>query len=230
MCAGQAAGDRAAGGQPGQRWLTFGALAEAIRAHGAAESGGRGNPPPAARASRPRVVGIDGMSGAGKSEFALRLARELEAPVLSTDDLVPGWDGLAESIRLLIDWVLRPLAEGRPASWRRYDWLAGEPGKWVDLDPGDYLVVEGCCAGLPQAASYLSYLVWIDAPADERRRRLIRRADWSAYAPHADSWARQEKELQSGALTPERANLIVDNSKKRRGGGWTAEGFTGRER
>jgi uridine kinase len=195
--------------------MTFDQLAGTIRALGRDES-----------APRPCVVGIDGMSGAGKSGFALRLAAELKAPVLSTDDLVPGWDGLAESIGLLTDWVLRPLTAGRPARWRRYDWLAGQPGEWVDLGACEYLIVEGCCAGLPEAARYLSYLVWIDAPLDERRRRLARRADWPAYAPHADNWARQEKELQSGALTPERADLVVDNSKTFRDADWTADGFS----
>jgi hypothetical protein len=167
------------------------------------------------------VVGIDGMSGSGKTEFARRLATELPAPVLSTDDLVPGWDGLADSVRLLTDWVLRPLAADRPARWRRYDWLAGRPGEWVDLDPGDFLVVEGCCTGLPPAANYLAYLIWIDVPAAERRRRLQRRDDWAAYAPFAARWARQETALQARAGTAARADLVVDNSAGQPAGGWT---------
>jgi hypothetical protein len=158
------------------------------------------------------VVGIDGMSGSGKTVFAHRLAAELAAPVLSTDDLVPGWDGLAESVRLLTDWVLRPLAAGQPARWRRYDWVAGRPGEWADLDPGAFLVVEGCGTGVFPAAEYLSYLIWIDAPAAERRRRLQQREDWAAYAPFADRWARQEAALQARADTPGRADVVVDNS------------------
>jgi hypothetical protein len=170
-----------------------------------------------ARGRRCVVVGIDGMSGSGKSSFAQRLAAELAAPVLHTDDLVPGWDGLAESVGLLTDWVLRPLAAGRPARWRRYDWLAGQPGQWTDLDPGGFLVVEGCCVGLAPAASYLSYLVWIDVPEDERRRRVERRADWAGYAPFAVSWARQENALQAAAGTAERADLVVDNGARPEG-------------
>jgi hypothetical protein len=165
------------------------------------------------------VVGIDGMSGAGKTEFARRLAGELSAPVLSTDDLVPGWDGLAESVGLLTDWVLRPLAAGQPARWQRYDWLAGQPGEWASLDPGDFLVVEGCCAGLFPAAAYLSYLIWIDVPEAERRRRLEQRADWPAYAPFAERWARQEAALQAGAATAARADLVVENGAGTPAGG-----------
>jgi hypothetical protein len=175
---------------------------------------------------RCRVVGIDGMSGAGKSSFARRLADELAAPVLCLDDLVPGWDALAESVGLLTDWVLRPLAAGRPARWRRYDWLAGRAGEWVDLAPGEFLVVEGSCVGLPPASPCMSYLIWIDAPEQERRRRLELRADWVAYAPFAQRWARQEAALQATANTPARADLAVDNSDKRAAGGWADEFIT----
>jgi hypothetical protein len=210
-----ATGDRAADAPPHWRPLTFRQLAEVIRTldRGAGNTGGT-------------IVGVDGLSGAGKSGFALRLARELRAPVLSTDDLVPGWDGLAESVGLLTDRVLRPLAAGRPARWRRYDWVAGQPGDWTDLDPGGCLVVEGCCAGLPRPASYLSCLIWIEAGQGERRRRLAQRADWAAYAPHADNWARQEAALQARARTAGRADLVVDNSEASGDGQWTADGFT----
>lgn len=181
--------------------MTFGQLAEVI----GSLADGQAEP-------RCLVVGIDGMSGSGKTEFAGRLAAELAAPVLSTDDLVFGWDGLAASVGLLTDWVLRPLAAGQPARLRRYDWVAGRPGEWTDLDPGRFLIVEGCCAGLPPAAPYLSYLVWIDVPEAERRRRLELRSDWPAYAPFADQWARQETALQARAPSAARADLVVDNS------------------
>jgi hypothetical protein len=197
------------------------------------------------------VIGVDGLSGAGKTGFARRLGAALGAPVLSTDDLVPGWDGLAESVGLLTDWVLRPLSiqgqlnQGRlnqdplktgnplsagpparpaPVRWRRYDWQAGGPGEWVTLDPGDFLIVEGCCVGTPPAGAYLSYLIWIDAPAAERRRRLERRADWPWYAPHAAAWARQEAALHAPARTPEHADLIVDNGTGNSVGNGTADG------
>jgi len=182
------------------------------------------------RRERCLVIGVDGMSGSGKTEFARRLAAELAAPVLNSEDLVPGWDGLADSVGLLTDWVLRPLAAGQPARWRRYDWAAGRPGEWAGLDPGDFLVVEGCCTGLFPAAAYLSYLVWMDVPAAERKRRLERRADWAAYAPFAQRWARQETALQATAGTAGRADLVVDNSaadnRASAPGGARADSFT----
>ena len=96
--------------------MTFEELAERIRAldDRAVDLADPASPRPL-DGRRCRVVGIDGMSGSGKSSFARRLASELAAPVLSVDDLVPGWEAIAESVGLLADWVLRPLAgEARP--------------------------------------------------------------------------------------------------------------------
>jgi uridine kinase len=169
---------------------------------------------------RCRVVGIDGLSGSGKSSFASRLAYELNAPVLSVDDLVPGWDALALVPGLLADGVLRPLAAGRPGRYRRYDWLTDQLTDWVDLAPGDLLIVEGCCAGVPPAGGLLSFLIWLDAPAGERWQRLELRPDWPAYAPFAEEWASQETALQATADTTGRADLVVDNSAKHADEDW----------
>jgi uridine kinase len=214
--------------------MTFGQLAATVRALDdqavdPAVDPARADRPGVVPGRRQRVVGVDGMSGSGKSGFARRLAAELGAPVLSVDDLVPGWDALAESVTLLSEGVLRPLAAGRPARWRRYDWIAGRPGEWAGIEPGDFLVVEGCCVGLPPAAACLSYLIWVDATAAERRRRLERRPDWGTYQPFAERWARQEDALQADADTRHRADLVVDNNQRSPDGDW-ADVFFGAAR
>jgi uridine kinase len=188
--------------------MTFAALAEAIRAR-----------LPDAR-GRCLVVGVDGMSGAGKSSFARRLATELSAAFLETDELVPGWNGLAASLDAVVEWVLVPLARGEPGRWQRYDWVEGRPAEWVEVPVRDILVLEGCCVGTPKVADHLTYLVWIDTPEDERERRLRRRNDWEEYAIFFDRWAAQETALQAGSGTRTRADLVVDNSEAQGQAAW----------
>ncbi len=166
------------------------------------------------------MVGVDGMSGAGKTTFAHRLAAELSVRCIGTDELVPGWDGLAASLDLLVDGVLAPLARGEPARWRRFDWIEHRPAEWVELPATPVVVVEGCCVGVPPVAAYLSLLIWIETPDAERRRRLEEREDWDAYAPFFDTWTSQESAIQAGARTQERADLVVDNSNLAGGPGF----------
>ena len=159
-----------------------------------------------------RVVAVDGYSGSGKGFFAARLAAALGTQPLTTDDLVRGWDGLAGSIDLLIDGILRPAAQGLTGRWRRYDWERRALAEWVELPPRPVLVVEGCGVGVRRTAPYLACLVWVDAPAGVRRRRLTRRPDWEIYRPYAAMWARQEEAIRAGEQVPERADVFVDNS------------------
>jgi pantothenate kinase-related protein Tda10 len=90
----------------------------------------------APHAGTTRVVAIDGPAGSGKTTLAARLAGRLRSPVVHMDDLYPGWDGLAEAPLRLYEWVLQPLAAGRPG---RYSATTGRPAGtrigWTSQDP-----------------------------------------------------------------------------------------------
>jgi energy-coupling factor transport system permease protein len=100
-----------------------------------------------ARAGATRVVVVDGFSGSGKTTLARRLAATLDAPLVHGEDVVPGWDGLAEGVRHVSEALLEPLARGEPGRLRRWDWHAGRPGPDVVVPPAPVLVVEGCARG-----------------------------------------------------------------------------------
>lgn len=169
------------------------------------------------RAGTTRVAAIDGPAGAGKTTLADRLAAVIDAPVVHMDDLYPGWDGLAAGPGKLREWVLEPLAGGRPARYRRYDWEAGAYAEWVDVPAAGALIVEGCGSGARAAAPYLSLLVWIDAPYQIRRVRGIGR-DGETFRPYWDRWAAQERELFAAERTAERADVRVDGTVPHDGG------------
>jgi cytidylate kinase len=71
----------------------------------------------APRAGRTRVVAIDGRSGSGKTSLAAALRDQLQAPIVSLEDLYGGWDGLERGIDLLVASVLEPLTARRAASF-----------------------------------------------------------------------------------------------------------------
>ena len=160
---------------------------------------------------RSRVIAVDGWSGSGKTSLAGRVAAAVGVPCVHLDDWVPGWSGLARSVELLVDWVLRPLAEGRPARWQRWDWNTGrfDPATQV-LAPADVVIVEGCGAGSALARPWLSTVMWISLDEPQRRRRLRARPDWPIYAPWADMWAEQERALRAGEDPLAAADVIVE--------------------
>jgi para-aminobenzoate synthetase len=146
------------------------------------------------------VVAVDGPSGAGKTEVADRLGRRLDAVVLRVDELVPGWRGLASMPPVVARDLLAPLATGAPASTRRWDWVADRPGDLVTVPRTRYLVLDGCGSGSRVIRPFLSLLVWVDAPADVRHARAMRR-DGDVYGPWWDVWAEQERDLFAAEQT-----------------------------
>jgi len=163
----------------------------------------------AARAGPTRVVAIDGRSGAGKTLLASRIRIQLDAPVVSLEDLYGGWDGLEHGIDLLVSEVLVPLADERPASVPRYDWLTREWAEPVLLEPPELLIVEGVGAGARRAATFVSLLVWLEAAPAARKKRALDR-DRDALAPYWDMWAAQEDAMLDRERTPERADVVID--------------------
>ncbi len=168
----------------------------------------------AARGASPRagatsVIAVEGRSGAGKSTLAQALAGELDAPVVSLEDLYGGWDGLEDGVSLLLDAVLRPLAAGRVADVPRYDWLAGAWGEPWALAPPAHLIVEGVGAGARTLARYTSVLAWLELRATIRRERALARRHGELYAAHWERWALQEDAFFERERPDERADLII---------------------
>ncbi|MEO7006997.1 MAG: ATP-binding protein [Terrimesophilobacter sp.] len=142
--------------------------------------------------TRPRITLIDGRSGSGKTDLARRMAHSApEATLIRLDDIYPGWDGLDAGSEHLHDRVLEPLATGRRARWRRWDWSADAPAEWHDVDPTRPLIIEGCGA-LSRANRALADVgIWVELDEATRKRRAMAR-DGDGYAPYWDRWAVQE--------------------------------------
>jgi hypothetical protein len=160
------------------------------------------------RCGTTKLVCIDGPSAAGKTRLAAALAAALGdppqlAPVVSMDELYPGWDGLAAGVARLRTEVVAPLAAGRDAGYRRWDWARGTYGERRDLGVPPLLIVEGVGAG---AVPGVALLVWLDAPEEVRYRRAMGR-DGSTYAPYWTRWAAQERAHFAAEGTATRADI-----------------------
>ncbi len=168
----------------------------------------RGLPP---RCGEVVVVAVDGPSGSGKTTFAERVVDRLHdvpggVAVVHVDDLHTGWDGLDAGVPRLVEGVLRPLARGRPAQLRRWDWDRDAEGPVEPVPAARVLLVEGVGGGARACTPFLSLLVWLDGPEPVRRDRALAR-DGATYAPNWERWAAQERVHFAREGTAQRADI-----------------------
>jgi uridine kinase len=144
------------------------------------------------------VVIIDGRSGAGKSTLARGLQRRWATlttmpQLVALDELYPGWDGLAAGAEYAVARVLAPRRHGETARWQQWDWAEDRYGAERVANAAEAIILEGSGALTPGAAPFAAVTIWLDAPADVRKRRALER-DGETYRPHWERWAAQEQD------------------------------------
>jgi uridine kinase len=166
-----------------------------------------------ARLGAVRLVCVDGPAGSGKTTFAGRLTDALgdDAGLVHLEDLYAGWTLTGAAARLSAG-VLRPLAEGRPGSYSRYDWAAGRfSDQPVPVAVPRVLVVEGCGSSPRALDPWTTLRIWVEAPARLRLSRGLAR-DGEDLAAHWRRWQESEARHFATDDTRARADLLVDGA------------------
>lgn len=156
-----------------------------------------------------RLVCVDGPAGSGKTTLAAQLGALLPAQVVHMDDLYEGWTGMRAGIARLTEWVLEPLAAGRPGRYQRYDWGLGKYAERHTVPLADFLVVEGCGSASLSTEPYSPLVVWVEASDDVRLERGLER-DGAALEPAWREFMRTERAHYAEHRTRERAHVRLD--------------------
>lgn len=164
-----------------------------------------------------RFVAVDGPAGSGKTTFAARCAHALRAAGASVaeihvDDLLDGWTDMQGYWPRFKEWILEPFRQGRPARYRRYDWVRGcFEDEWQTTAVPDVLVLEGVTSGRAAATPHLSLCVLVIAERQLRLARGIARDGEALYREWVRWMAEEDRHFAADA-TDARADIVVDGA------------------
>lgn len=139
----------------------------------------------------PVLVAIDGAGGAGKSTLARQILEKCgDASIIEMDDFYrpeevsvrrawtpqEGYDNFFDWQRFQ-DQVLKPIQNGRPATFQVYNWMANKLDGWKTLPTNSVIIVEGVYALRPVFRSSYHISLFIETPKEVCLRRLRARTD-----------------------------------------------------
>jgi uridine kinase len=145
-----------------------------------------------------RLIAIDGPGGAGKTTLAARLAEELQAAVIHTDEFA-SWDNPINWWPEMLERALKPLAAGESAHYQPTAWGGGEERARVVIEPGGTVVLEGVTASRRVFRPYIAYSIWIETARALRLQRGIdrdgedARVQWERWMADEDRYIESER-------------------------------------
>jgi len=159
-----------------------------------------------------RIVGVDGLGGAGKTTFAARLATAAGgAPVVHTDDFASHELPTEWWPRMLQD-VVEPLLRDERALYRPYDWVERRfSTTTTTVHPAPLVVIEGVGATRAAWRDRLALRIWVDCPRDVRLARGIAR-DGEELREFWLEWMKAEDDYVASEQPQLHADVVLSSA------------------
>lgn len=157
------------------------------------------------------LIAIDGRGGSGKSTLAEKLKQNLpNASIVHLDDFAyPKTDR-----ERLLNQVISPLKENRPAKYQRFDWGTKQLAEWHEIEPGGIVIIEGVSTLHDILYKHYDFRIWIECPAEIGFRRGVER-DKKVYQVDTtkewlEEWMPEEKKYIEEQKPQKRADFIIN--------------------
>lgn len=149
-----------------------------------------------------KLVAIDGHGGAGKTTLSKKLAKELQAEVLHTDDFA-SWENPMNWWPQMLKNVLDPIKNGaNTISYERSDWEHNNPKPVNNQRVTPIMFLEGVSSVRQEFRPYLSFAVWVETPRELCLERGVardgegKRSQWIEWLQNEDEWIHRDKPLE----------------------------------
>ena len=158
----------------------------------------------------PTIVAVDGRSASGKTTFAARLARALNAPTVHTDDVA--WHhSFFDWWPLLSRHVITPFRAGQAIDWKPEAWVEkGREGSII-VPKSSILMLEGVSATRRELSEQVDLPIWVETDLKVAETRGLERDGpdgrdfWFEWQAAEDPFLEQDRPW-------DRAKLIVDGA------------------
>lgn len=165
------------------------------------------------------LIAIDGRCGSGKTTLARALQTRLTCTVVHMDDFFlrpcqrtperfaePG--GNVDRERFLEE-VLRPLAAGKPFTFRPYDCAAQALSEPVEVTPAAVRIVEGSYACHPLLTPWYDARIFLTLSPEEQQRRILLRNGPEKLEMFKSRWIPFEEKYFSAFDVENKADLVL---------------------
>jgi uridine kinase len=174
----------------------------------------------------PYILGIDGMSASGKSTFAERLKKAIDArghdcfiipmddlfsPELHRDTLYPGFD-----MDRIKSGILDRLKEGKSVGFRRYDKESKAMAGYREIPENAVILFEGVFTTGKLLGDFMDLRIWLDCP----REKVLERGEARSGNPRTEwesKWLPAEDAYMAGEAPFGASDMTVD-------GAWEGDG------
>lgn len=159
-----------------------------------------------------RIIAIDGRGGSGKSMLAEKLAKEIGAETIHTDDFA-SWAKPLDWWARVVKEVFEPVKQGAlTLSYRRGSWGPDHHPAAVKNQPvTPMIILEGVSSARKEFREYLTYAIWVETPLDVCLQRGLER-DGQDALPNWQKWIAAENEYIVRDKPQTYADIIVDGA------------------
>jgi uridine kinase len=156
----------------------------------------------------PTILAVDGRSASGKTTFAVRLARVLNAPVVHSDDVA--WHhSFFDWWPLMLEQIIVPFRAGRVIDWKPEAWTAqGREGS-IQVPLSSILILEGVSVTRHELSTHIDLPIWVETDLQIAQARGLER-DGPEGRDLWFEWQAHERPFLERDQPWDRAKLIVD--------------------